>query len=231
MNSEWRIKEFEGDLSIVDVSFHTAKGHLGSDSNNVFHVAKFVLILVAAHLADNCLVDVQELDLGVLIVIVRLHPDEANLYVFLEIAHLGIQFVVSKLSGILAVFFSENEFHVRYFSRLLIFIPMHLSEFDVKKLIDGEFLQVVVPEIVVGLDKHALFISNILEFEFLCSGDGMFSALDRTLKSRIIKFDVLKLFIESSGALRQSTPEKVVGHLDLVDLSAQLDDKRLVHIM
>ena len=231
MNSEWRIEEFEGYLPIVDVSFHSAKGHLRSDSDDVFYVAKFVLILVAAHLADDSLVDVQKLDLGVLVVIVRLHPDETNLYVFLEIAHLGVQFVLSKLRGILAVFFSENEFHVRYFSRLLIFIPVHLREFDIKKLIDSEFFQVVVPEVVVGLDKHALFIANIFELEFFCGGDRMFSALDRTLKSRIIKFDVLELFIESSGALRQSTPEEVVGHLHLVDLSAQLDDKRLVHVM
>ena len=191
MESEGRIKEFKGYLPIVDVSFHSAKGHLRGDSDNVFHVAKFVLILVAAHFADDRLVDVQELDLGVLVVVVRLHPDEANLYVFLEIANLGVQLVVSELSGILAVFFSKNEFHVRNFSRLLIFVPVHLREFDVQKLIDGEFLQVVVPEVVVGLDKHALFISDILELEFLSGGNRMFSALDRTLKSRIIKFDVL----------------------------------------
>ena len=83
----------------------------------------------------------------------------------------------------------------------------------------------------MGLQKNALFITNILELELLCGCNGVFSTLNWTLQRWIVEFDVVELFIKSIGALSQSGSEEVVCYLNLIDLSTQLDNKRLVHVM
>ena len=68
--------------------------------------------MVASYFAHDSLVNIQKLDLGVLVVVVRFYSNKANLLVVLEIVNLTVQFVIPEFGWVFPVFVSENEFKI-----------------------------------------------------------------------------------------------------------------------
>lgn len=126
-NSEWRVKEFERNPSIVDINLDSNKDLMRCDPDGIFAITKLVFKLVAPNLSQNLFADIQELNLSVLIIVIRFDSNKANLLVIWEVVTLCAIFIIPKFSWFIRVLLSENELKVRNLSSFLVFIPFNLS--------------------------------------------------------------------------------------------------------